>query len=106
MELQKRDEPGFFHRQRDSCRVRLADDRIRVFGDSGESASKAAAAGFSRSLAGEAGRIGITVNAIATGFVDIELTEPLETKAPARRGAVPNPRSRGARPRHDTLLVA
>jgi 3-oxoacyl-[acyl-carrier protein] reductase len=41
-------------------------------------ASKAAAAGFSRSLAREVGRLGITVNAIAPGFVETELTGSLD----------------------------
>jgi 3-oxoacyl-[acyl-carrier protein] reductase len=40
-------------------------------------ASKAAAAGFTRSLAREVGKLGITVNAIAPGFIATELTESL-----------------------------
>ena len=37
-------------------------------------ATKAAATGFTRSLAREVGKLGITVNAIAPGFIDTELT--------------------------------
>ncbi len=40
-------------------------------------ATKAAATGFTRSLAREVGKLGITVNAIAPGFMDTELTQNL-----------------------------
>jgi 3-oxoacyl-[acyl-carrier protein] reductase len=40
-------------------------------------ATKAAATGFTRSLAREVGKLGITVNAIAPGFVATELTQGL-----------------------------
>jgi 3-oxoacyl-[acyl-carrier protein] reductase len=42
------------------------------------SASKAALVGFTRALAREVGRVGVTVNAIAPGFVDTELTQGLD----------------------------
>jgi len=41
-------------------------------------ATKAAATGFTRSLAREVGKVGITVNAIAPGFIDTELTQGLK----------------------------
>jgi 3-oxoacyl-[acyl-carrier protein] reductase len=44
-------------------------------------ATKAAATGFTRSLAREVGRLGITVNAIAPGFIETELTQNLSEDA-------------------------
>jgi 3-oxoacyl-[acyl-carrier protein] reductase len=47
-------------------------------------ASKAAIAGFTRSLAREVGRVGITVNAVAPGFIGTELTKSLDEKGRRR----------------------
>jgi 3-oxoacyl-[acyl-carrier protein] reductase len=47
-------------------------------------ATKAAATGFTRSLAREVGKLGITVNAVAPGFIDTELTESLSDDARKR----------------------
>src|SRR5580704_5886078 len=47
-------------------------------------ATKAAAAGFTRSLAREVGKIGITVNAIAPGFIATDLTQSLSDEARKR----------------------
>lgn len=47
-------------------------------------ATKAAATGFTRSLAREVGKLGITVNAIAPGFIDTELTHNLSDDARKR----------------------
>ena len=43
-------------------------------------ASKAALIGFTRSLARELGPLGITVNAVAPGFIDTEMTHDLDEK--------------------------
>ena len=42
------------------------------------SATKASLVGFTRSLAREVGQLGITVNAIAPGFVDTQMTQDLD----------------------------
>jgi 3-oxoacyl-[acyl-carrier protein] reductase len=47
-------------------------------------ATKAAATGFTRSLAREVGKVGITVNAIAPGFIETELTQGLGSEGRER----------------------
>ncbi|MBV9563022.1 MAG: SDR family oxidoreductase [Bradyrhizobium sp.] len=47
-------------------------------------ATKAAATGFTRSLAREVGKLGITVNAIAPGFIATELTQTLSDESRQR----------------------
>ena len=42
------------------------------------SATKASMIGFTHSLAREVGRLGITVNAVAPGFLDTEMTQGLD----------------------------
>ena len=55
------------------------------------SATKSALIGFTRSLAREIGKVGITVNAVAPGFVDTDMTEGLTAEQRAtimRRSAL------------------
>jgi 3-oxoacyl-[acyl-carrier protein] reductase len=50
------------------------------FGLSVYSATKASLIGFTRSLAREVGSVGITVNAVAPGFVETDMTQDLDDK--------------------------
>jgi 3-oxoacyl-[acyl-carrier protein] reductase len=55
------------------------------------SATKASLVGFTRSLAREVGQLGITVNAVAPGFVDTDMTDELDAQQReriARRSAL------------------
>ena len=55
------------------------------------SATKASLIGFTRSLAREVGRLGVTVNAVAPGFLDTEMTQGMDgerREQVARRSAL------------------
>ena len=65
------------------------------------SATKAALIGFSRSLAREVGQLGITVNAIAPGFIGTEMTQELTDAQ--RETDRKSQRAQAAAPRPSTL---
>jgi len=59
-------------------------------GQTNYSAAKAAVAGFSKSLAREVGSRGITVNCVAPGFIDTDMTRALsEAQREALLGNIP-----------------
>jgi 3-oxoacyl-[acyl-carrier protein] reductase len=62
-------------------------------GQSNYAASKAGLIGFTRTVAAEVARRGVTVNAVAPGFVDTEMTSDLPAEVlaavPARRAGTP-----------------
>ncbi|WP_308367221.1 MULTISPECIES: 3-oxoacyl-ACP reductase FabG [unclassified Microbulbifer] len=59
-------------------------------GQSNYAATKAGVAGFARSLAAEVGSRGITVNTVAPGFIDTDMTKVLpETQREALMGRIP-----------------
>ncbi|MBC6428845.1 MAG: 3-oxoacyl-ACP reductase FabG [Cellvibrionales bacterium] len=74
-------------------------------GQANYAASKAAVAGFSRSLAREVGGRGITVNTVAPGFIDTDMTRALD---PPQREAMlaAIPAARFGEPQEVAALVA
>ena len=68
-------------------------------------ATKAALVGFTTSLAREVGRVGVTVNAIAPGFVDTELTHGLDDAQPATASS-PAARCAGSPTPEDVAAMA
>ncbi|OGN90606.1 MAG: 3-oxoacyl-[acyl-carrier-protein] reductase [Chloroflexi bacterium RBG_13_46_14] len=66
-----------------SGRIISISNIVGIYGNAGQSnysASKAGIIGFTRTLAKEVGSRGITVNAIAPGFIDTDMTRQLEEK--------------------------
>ena len=81
-----------FMKQRGGTVVNIS-SVVGVMGNPGQAnyaASKAGIIGFSKSMAKELGRRGVTVNVVAPGFVETEMTDAMNEKArEAMQGAVP-----------------
>ncbi|MFF5259572.1 beta-ketoacyl-ACP reductase [Actinomadura viridis] len=89
-------------------RIVLVSSVVGLLGSAGQAnyaASKAGLVGFARSLARELGSRGITVNVVAPGFVDTDMTAALsEDQQKAIKGAIPLGRT--ARPEEIAKAVA
>lgn len=75
---------GPFLRQREGCIINIS-SVAGLMGNRGQTnyaASKAGLIGFTKSLAKELAPKGITVNAIAPGFIDTEMTENIDSQNP------------------------
>ncbi len=75
------------------------------FGQTNYAAAKAGIIGFTKSLAKEVGRFGVTVNAIAPGFIETNLTQkmPEEIKGMVKKFT---PLGRFGRPEEVAFLIA
>ncbi len=81
-------------RPRDQHRVRGRAACAATPGQANYAASKAGLVGFTRTVAAEVARRGVTVNAVAPGLVETELTEGVDQQrfidaVPARRAGTP-----------------
>ncbi len=79
---------------------RVGEPRMAIYG-----AAKAAAAGFSRSLAVEVGRQGITVNCVSLGMVESEHPKPEEFEQRRAKLTRPYPAGRLGRPTDPAAMV-